>query len=344
MTAKTDILKTNHLIKLTSAEIANLWTSYFNDSLAVCTIGRFLAHIEDKEIEAVLQKALDLSNAHIKKLTSFYNEEKITIPHGLNIEEDVYPDAPRLFTDNFYLFYIQNIGKIGMGTYTLALSNSARLDMCEYFSECLKESIALFNKATEVMLTKGAFIRAPYIPDDRKVEYVEKQSYLGGLFSDPRPLNVVEISNIYFNLIQNQLGRTLLTGFSQVAKSPKVREYMIKGREISEKHVEIFDSMLNEEFLPSSSSWDTLATDSIVAPFSDKLIMLHVTMLNAAGIGHYGLSLGTSARKDLGADFLRLMLEIIAYTEDGANLMIDEGWLEQIPQAINRTKLAESKI
>ena len=339
-----DALKSEHVIKLTSAEIANLWTSFFNDTLAVCTIGQFLAHIEDKEIEAVLQSAYKLSKAHIEKLISFYHEEKITIPHGLNTEKDVYPNAPRLFTDNFYLFYIQNIGKVGMSSYALALSNSARLDMCEYYSECLHESIGLFNKVTEVMLTKGAFIRAPYIPDNRKVEYVEKQSYLGGLFSEPRPLNVVEISNIYFNLIQNQLGRTLLTGFSQVAKSPKVREYMVRGREISDKHVEIFGSILSKEFLPSASSWDTLGTESTVAPFSDKLMMLHVTMLNAAGIGHYGMSIGTSARKNLGADFLRLMLEIIAYTEDGANLLIEEGWLEQIPQALNRTELAENKV
>jgi len=48
-----DALKSEHVIKLTSAEIANLWTSFFNDTLAVCTIGRFLAHIEDKEIEAI---------------------------------------------------------------------------------------------------------------------------------------------------------------------------------------------------------------------------------------------------------------------------------------------------
>lgn len=343
MTVKTETLKTEHVIKLTSAEIANLWTSYFNDTLAVCTIGHFLANIKDKEIEAVLQSAYAISKAHIGKLISFYNEEKITIPHGLNLEEDVYPNTPRLFTDDFYLFYIQNIGKIGMASYTLALSNSARLDMCEYYSECLHESIGLFNKATEVMLSKGEFVRAPYIPDTCKVEFVEKQSYLGGLFQEPRPLNFVEISNIYFNLIQNQLGRTLLTGFSQVAKSPKLREYMVRGREISDKHVEIFGSILSKEFLPSASSWDTLATDSTVAPFSDKLMMLHVTMLNSAGIGHYGMSIGTAARKDLGADFLRLMLEIIAYSEDGANLMIEEGWLEQIPQAINRTKLAESK-
>jgi hypothetical protein len=336
-------LKTAHVIKFTAAEIANLWTSYLNNTMAVCTISRFLAHVEDKEIETVLKLAFEHSKTHIKKLKSFFNEEKLTVPQGFSSENDVYQDAPRLFTDNFYLLYIQNLGKIGMSTYTLALSNSARLDMCEYYTECLHESTGLFNKVTEVMLTKGVFIRAPLIPDTHKVDFVEKQSYLSGLLGKKRPLNVIEITSIYFNLIQNQLGRTLLTGFSQVAQSAKVRDYMVRGREIADKHVEVFGSILSNEFLPSSSSWDTLATESTSATFSDKLMMMHVSMLNSAGIGHYGMSIGTASRKDLGADFLRLMMETIAYSEDGANLMIENAWMEQPPQAIDRDKLVESK-
>jgi hypothetical protein len=339
----TSTMKTDHLIKLTSAEIANLWTSYLNDTVAVCILGRFLAHIEDKEIETVIKSAYELSKAHIEKLKAFFNEEKLTVPQGFSIDNDVYQDAPRLFTDNFYLFYIQNIGKIGLEHYTLALSNSARLDMCEYYTECLHESTGLFNKTTEIMLTKGVFIRAPFIPDTQKVDFIEKQSYLAGLLGKHRPLNVVEISNIYFSFIQNQLGRTLLMGFSQVAKSAKVREYMVRGREIADQHVNIFRSILNNEFLPTANSWDTGATDSTSETFSDKLMMMHVSMLNAAGIGHYGIGIGTSMRKDLGADFLRLMMEVIAYSEDGSNLMIENGWLEQMPQAADREKLAQSK-
>jgi hypothetical protein len=337
----TNAPETKHLIKLTSAEIANLWTSYLSDTLAICTIGVFLAHVEDKEIKSILEYAISLSIGHQQKLLSFFKEEKLTIPDGFSVKDDVY-GAPRLFTDDFYLFYIQNIGKIGMANYTLCLANSARLDMCEYFSECLHESIKLFNKTTELMLIKGAYIRAPYIPDNNKVEYVQNQGYLQGLFHK-RPLNVIEVSNIYFNLIQNQMGRTLLIGFSQTAKSEKVRAYMVRGREISDKHVEVFGSMLSKEFLPSASAWDTLATESITAPFSDKLMMMHVSSLNAAGVGHYGQCIGVSSRADIGASFLRLMLETIAYAEEGTNIMIENAWLEQPPQAIDRAELVHNK-
>lgn len=219
--------QTQHKIELTSAEVANIWQSYMNDTSAICTISTFLSHVEDTEIRSVLEYAMQLSQAHVQKLQSFFTEEQIPVPQGFSIETDVNKNAPRLYTDDFYLFYIQNVGKIGLEGYAVNLSNSARLDMCEYYTECLSESARLLNKATEIMLSKGSFIRAPLIQKPKMVEFVQKQSYLAGWFGHQRTLNVIEMSNIYFNLIQNQLGRTLLIGFSQVAQSQKVREYFI---------------------------------------------------------------------------------------------------------------------
>jgi len=334
---------TEHKIEMTSAEVANIWSAFMNDTLAVCMLGSFLSHIEDQEVHAVLDGAMKISQTHVQKLKSLFTEEKLPIPDGFSETKDWSPGAPRLFTDDFHLFYLQNLGKQGLELYAMSLANSARLDICEYFTECLSESAKLFNKATEVMLNKGTFIRAPYIPPAQKVEYVQQQHYLAGWFGHRRPLNAIEMSNIYFNLIQNQLGRTLLMGFSQVAASKQVREFMVRGRDIADKHVEIFGSLLSQEFLPSASIWDTLPTDSSIAPFSDKLLMFHTTALIANGIGRYGKSLGLSARRDLAANYVRLTAEIVQYTEDGANIMIENGWLEQPPQATDRDQLVKHK-
>jgi hypothetical protein len=335
--------QTEHNIKFTSAEIANIWANYMSDTAAICTLSSFLSQVNDKEIRSIIEFALQISGAHVQKLQAFFNKEQHPIPDGFSLKTDFNKEVPRLFTDDFYLFYIQNVGKIGMEFYTQSLSNCARLDVCEYFTECLNESARLLNKATEVMLKKGTFIRAPYIPTAKKVEYVQKQSYLASWFGHQRPLNAIEMSNIYFNMIQNQLGRSFLMGLSQVAKSQQVRDYMIRGRDISDKHVETFASLLSKEFLPSASAWDTLPTDSTFPPFSDKLMMYHTATLNAAGIAHYGRGLGLSPRRDIGAIYTRLTAEIVLFTEDGANIMIENGWLEQPPQATDRDQLTISK-
>jgi hypothetical protein len=333
--------QTEHNIKLTSSEIANIWTNYMSDTAAICILNAYMTHVEDKEIRSIIEFALQISKAHAQKLQAFFNEEQHPIPDGFSLKTDVNKEAPRLYTDDFYLFYIQNVGKIGMEFYTQSLSNCARLDVCEYFTECLNESARLLNKATEVMLKKGTFIRAPFIQTAKKVEYIQKQSYLAGWFGHRRPLSAIEISNIFFNMIQNQLGRAFLMGLSQVAKIQEVRDYMVRGRDISDKHVEIFGSLLSKEFLPSASAWDSLPTDSTIPPFSDKLIMFHTTTLTAAGIAHYGRSLGLSPRHDLGAIYVRLTAEVAHFAEDGANIMIENGWLEQPPQAIDRDQLAK---
>ncbi len=337
---ETTKLKTEHSVKLTSAEIGHLWTIYMNDSMSICTIGHFLSQVEDEQIQSILTFALTLAKAHIQKLQDLFTEEQLPVPDGFSEQADRNTEAPRLFTDDFYLFYIQNIGKIGLEGYTFALSTASRLDVCEYFTECLNESSKLLNKTTETMLNKGVFIRAPYIPLPQKVEYVQRQHYLAGLFGDRRPINAIEISNVYFNLIQNQLGRTLLIGFSQVAQSKEVRDFFIRGRDIADKHVEIFGSILGNEHLPSASTWDNVPTDSTTAPFSDKLMLFHVSALISAGISHYGRSLGTITRHDLGMMFTRLTSEVLAFAEDGAKLMIKNGWLEQEPQSADRDQLA----
>ncbi|SFK89614.1 Protein of unknown function [Paenibacillus sp. 1_12] len=334
-----DPIQVEHKVELTSAEIASLWTSYFSDTLSICTIGSYLKHVENPETKAILEFAYQNSQKHVQKLQSFFTEGKITVPDGFKEGVDTF-EAPRLYTDDFYLFYIENIGKVGMRQYTMALSNSARSDIRQYFTDCLDESVQIFNRSTDIMLANGTFIRAPYIPQPTAKEYVQKNSYFNAWFGPQRPLNVIEISGLYFNLTQNQLGRTLLMGFSQIAGTQQIRDYMLRGRNIADKHVEIFGSMLSQEFIPSASVWNTLPTSSTVSPFSDKMMMFHVTALNASGIAHYGTSLGMSARKDLSNHYIRLTAEVLAYAEEGAEIMIEHGWMEQPPQAPNRNKLA----
>ena len=75
-------------IRITSAEIAQLWAQYLNDSGSICILTFFLEKAEDAEIKPVIEYALDLSKKHIETLTSIFTEEKYAIPHGFKIEED----------------------------------------------------------------------------------------------------------------------------------------------------------------------------------------------------------------------------------------------------------------
>ncbi len=329
--------------ELTSAEIASLWSNYLSDSMAVQTISYTLSQVEDEDIRSVLEFALSLSQQHVQFIENLFTNEQIAVPDGFSTQ-DVNLNAPRLYTDDFFLLYIQNLGKLGMTTYTMALSNAARSDIVQYFKQNLSTSADLLDQATQVKLTKGIFSRAPYIPKPERVEYINDQHYLsGGWFSDKRPLNAIEITNLYYNIERNRVGAALIMGFSQVAQSPEVRKYLVRGRDISEKHVNIFNKIMHNDHLSTPSVWDAQPTDSTESPFSDKLMMFHITTMNTAGIGQYGAAIGSSQRTDLIATYTRLTAEIAKYAEDGANLMIKNRWLEKPPQAPDRNQIARDK-
>jgi hypothetical protein len=320
------------MAKLTSAELSQIWASYQNDTLAKCVLSYFLNHVEDTEIRPVLEHGLQLFQTHIQKLTTIFKAEGNAIPQGFT-EEDVNETAPRLFSDNYMLIYVQQMCKLGLNAYSVAVSLSTRKDIHAYNSERLREFIEWHSMANDVLLSKGLYVRPPSIPTQDKVSFVHSNNFLQGWFGKQRPLLSLEITNLFENTQRNALGVATLIGFSQVAESKAVASFMVRGKEIAAKHVEIFGSILREDDIPVPMTWDSEVTTSNVAPFSDKLMMAQTTALIAIGLGYYGTSMATSPRHDIATHYVRLMAEIGKYADDGAKIMIKNGWLEQPPIA-----------
>ncbi|WP_163538239.1 DUF3231 family protein [Gracilibacillus sp. YIM 98692] len=329
-------------VKLTAAELSQIWGTYQYDTLSKCLLQYFSATVEDPNIKDIVQHGLELSQSHIAKLTAFFHNENCPVPQGFT-DADVNVGAPQLYSDSYILYFMHQLGKLGINAFSVAVALSARSDIHAYFSNCLSEFTNLHKMATDLLLNKGLYIRPPHLPTPEKVEFVNKQSFLTGWFGNRRPLVSLEITNLYENIQRNALGVPTLIGFSQVASSKKVRQYMVRGKEIAAKHVEIFGSILREDDLPVPMSWDMEVTDSTVSPFSDKLMMFLTTGLISIGMGYYGTSMATTMRRDIQAHYSRLTSEIGKYAEDGANIMIDNGWMEYPPQAPDRDKLAKHK-
>lgn len=325
-------------IRLTAAEIGNLWNQYLTDSLAVCVLKYYVNKVEDAEIRPVIDFALGLSEQHVQRITEIFKNENYPIPQGFT-DEDVNLDAPRLFTDTFYLIYLQNMSRIGLIGYSLALPLMVRSDVCDFYNECLSTTTQLTEKVKNVILSKGIFTRPPYIPVPEMVDFVKKQSFLTGWFGDRRPLEAMEITQLFLCILTNVFGKALVMGYSQAAKSQEVREYMIRGKNIADKHVEVFTGLFRENDLSLPQTWDSEVMDSTVPPFSDKLMMFHTRVLSMAGVGNYGTGIATSVRHDIAAHYTRLAAEFAHYGEDGINIMIDNGWMEEPPHAANRKTL-----
>lgn len=327
--------------ELTSAEIANLWMAYINNTLSICLLKHFLAVVEDIEIKSEIEFAHQLAKNYVSAITKIFNKENIPLPDGFS-DKDVKPNAPRLFTDIVLINFIKSLSKVGMGTYSLAFTLSSRNDTRALFKYCIESTLELDERVTTVLKNKGLYIRPPYIPLPEQVRYVKKTSFLAGfLTSEKRPLTALEITHLFANFDSNVLGETFMMGFAQVAESKQVRELIWRGKEMAEKHKILFSEKLIEDNVPSPSPWDSGVTTSTIAPFSDKLILFLTTFLMASGIGNYGMAMAGSPRTDIALMYERLKIEIGLFAADGAKLLIENGWFEEPPQSVNRKQLSK---
>ncbi|WP_077212198.1 DUF3231 family protein [Bacillus dakarensis] len=331
-------METEQHIRLTSAEISSLWGTYISNSMSICVLRYLIEKAEDAEIKKVLELALEIANKSLEDAGYIFNKENYPLPIGFT-DEDVNIKAKRLWSDEFSLQYLNQMAKSGFTAYGMSVGMSSRKDIREYFNKNLHLNTELNSKIKDTLLSKGLYIRPPYISPPDKADYVKKQSFLTGWFGDRKPLLGIEIAHLFHNIETNAVGKMLIMGFSQVAEQQDSRDFFTRGKKISSKHIEVFGSILKEEDIPVPMSWSMDVTDSQEAPFSDKLMMFHITMLNGTGIGNYGLAMAGSTRRDLITHFVRLAAEIGQYAEDGANLMIKHGWLEEPPQTVDREKL-----
>ncbi|MHB8158070.1 MAG: DUF3231 family protein [Desulfocucumaceae bacterium] len=325
-------------VRLTSSELANLWASWMESSMKECIIKYFLNIVDDREIIDVLEYTLGIAEKHLKRLTQLYQKESHPIPQGFT-DGDVNLDAPRLFTDAFILSFLLDLAKARLDGYSTALQMATRADVRKYFTECIADPVEILNRTVNVMLSKGIYLRPPFIPMPERVDFTKKQSYLTGYFGKKRPLTSISISHLFEGLQRNSFRESLLTAFSQVAQSDQVRRFMQRGKQISDKQIQVFSSLLMEDGLPVSLSWDSGSTDSNIAPFSDKLMMGHVRASTVVLIGEYGKAISADPRHDLNITFSRLIAEAGKYAEDGINIMIDNRWFEEPPQSIGRNIL-----
>ncbi|RSK26310.1 DUF3231 family protein [Bacillus sp. HMF5848] len=329
-------------IRLTSTEIGGLWTTYIQDSATICFLQYFKHHTKDKEILSIVKDTLSVSQRHIDRINQIFEKEQFPVPNAFS-EKDYSLSTPPLFYDLFALSFIYGLSRISMPTYGNITSTVARLDIVNFFSECIVDSKNLYQKALNLMLSKGIYDRPPKISYPKEVAFVSDKAYVGHIIGSKRPLNVLELTELFFQIEQNYFGSILLTAFLQTVKDEKIKKYFKKGKKLTEKIISLSNEILLDDGFHGNIPVSMEITDSTDAPFSDKLMLYIINSLNSSGINYLGHAISRSSRKDLSSRYIRLLPDLLTYSEDGLDLLIERSWLEQPPQSIDRNKLIDQE-
>ncbi|MEH7333215.1 DUF3231 family protein [Neobacillus drentensis] len=326
-----------HTARLSSAEIGGLWATYLQESMSVCLIKYFIYHNQDEEIKSLLQQSLEISESHVLQIGSIFKNEGIPIPDGFS-ENDIDLTAPPVFYDMFALSFVYSLSRLGMINTSFITVNVAREDVMEFFLTMINQASHLYQTSTNLLLSKGIYDRPPMIPYPKHVEYIKKKSYIKG-FGEKRPLNSIELTEIFFNTERNYFSILLCMGLLQVIKDKEIHSYIKEGKAISEKQIRVFNDILMKEELLGNIPTAMEVTDATVSPFSDKLVVMLFHSLNAIDITLLGHALSLSMRTDLALHYQKFMIEIMLYAEKGFNILVERGWAQQAPQAVDRKNL-----
>ncbi|MFG6115590.1 DUF3231 family protein [Halobacillus sp. MO56] len=331
--------KKRYTKQLTSAEMGKLWATYQGNTMGKCVLSYFIRHVEDDAIKKVVERALDLTNTFMKDIKRIFNEADFPIPVGFT-EEDVNLEAPRLFYDEFYLHYLRYLAKAGISIYSAAIPLMTSKETRDFFVGSLKKTTELTTNVHDLLTAMGALGNTPAAPSPAGVDFVNRQSFLHGYIGEVRPVHGLEAAHLYDNLQNDITSKALILGFCQGARDRRVLKFLNRGRKINVSHIDKFTNKLKEDNMAAPSLLDHLVTPSTVPPFSDKLMVFHKIDMFSMKIRNYANGSSLNGRKDIGALYARCLLDVSLYTEDGANIMIDNGWMEQPPIMIDRYQLA----
>src|SRR6478735_1343900 len=303
-------------IPLSSSEIATLWMTYQQKTMIRRMLEYFITHAEDDQAKEIMQDTHMQVVNYIEDIKTILKNEGAAIPVGYT-EKDVNVVVPKLY-DNMFLRLLK---EISMGLHTLHLTMSYRKDMISLYKELTAFTQSGYDKCVDYLQEKNVLPRPPAVSVPKTVKFAEGTDYMNGihLFSSKRALNTVEVAHIYYAIETNVLGMQMITGFAQVVSD--------------------YSKILLESDIQTPATWGAKATESKVAPFSDKLMMYCVSLFCSFGLGSNALGTAFSLRGDLPLTLVSTAKDILTYGQDGGKIMAKNGWLEEPPSMEDRNDL-----
>lgn len=329
-------------VPLTSSELGNLWLTYQEKTMFMRFLEHFLEYVENKEIQQILMESYEGSAQTVESLKDIFQQEGAVIPVGFT-ENDVNKGVPKLFGYLYEPMFLHMMSKIETNLFALYSTMSYRKDIRILFKRLTANAQETFDHCAQFLLDKGVLARPPYMSVPKEVNFVKDDHYLSGynFLKETRSLNAIEISLIHHAIETNLTGMQLMIGFAQVANDKEVKEYFGKGMRLAKDIETTLGEFLRQDYIEPPATHAGKATNSTVAPFSDKIMMYITNLLSIFGLGSNSLGGAFSLRSDLTMTMARIAPKIHNFAKEGGEIMIKNGWMEEPPPVEDRKALAK---
>lgn len=328
---------------ITSSELGILWLTYQQITMLLRVLEYFIEKADDEKARTIMTDLYKVLDPNVAKIQNILQSEGAVVPIGF-MAQDVNKGVPKLYDNGFDIMFIRLLKEIGMGMHTLNITMAYREDIILYFKELTVITQEAYNACTQYLLEKGMLARPPYVSMPQSVMFVQDAKYLSGLnpFTKKRPLNTIEVANLYHAIESNTIGIQMITGFAQCANESEVKKFFSEGLELAKSFVADLTNIFLQSDIQAPNPSGGNATLSTLAPFSDKLMLYCTSLFCSFSMGSGAVGTAFSLRNDLPLKISIFMKDIYEYAHKGGKLMIKNGWMEEPPQMADRKQLTNA--
>jgi hypothetical protein len=322
------------------SEVGSLWQTYQEKTLIMRFLEYFIEKSDDNQAKNILGGLWQELNFYVKEMEDIFSKQGMVIPVGFTAE-DVRIGAPKLFDNGFDVMFVRILKEVSMGLYTLGMNMTYNKEVMAIYEGLTTVTQKIYKLSTLYLLEKGILSLPPKVSMPTKNEFIKSKKFMEGhMFSgNKRTLTDLEVGILHHNLEANNIGMQLITGFAQCAQNPEAKQYFIKGKELAKKQIKVMEDLLLEADVQLSATSGATVTASTVPPFSDKLMMHCIYILNGFSIVGSGTGAFFSLRNDIAMKSMLLAKDIYFYAQEGIEILIKNGWFEEPPQMEDRSKI-----
>ncbi|GGH78738.1 hypothetical protein JOD43_001569 [Pullulanibacillus pueri] len=320
-------------MRMNAAELGALWMTYHKKTMILRILEYFIETSDQpkaKSLMAGLWEKLDKKVTQIKKIIE---NDGATVPSGF-AKDDVNLKAPKLFDHGFDIMFCRILKEISMGMYVLHLTIAYRQDIIELYRDLTELTQTYYQLFTEYLLKEDLLARPPFTIMPHSTDTINDPHYLKGtnLFGDKRQLNTVEFGYLYHGIETNITGMQLMTGFAQCCKDEKVKDYFMKGMELSKHILKGTTNLLLQDNIQVPVTPGGTVTNSTESPFSERLMMFCTYLLCGFSLGSQSFGAAFNLRNDLILKQGLFGKDVYEFAREGIKIMVSKGWYPEPPK------------
>jgi spore coat protein CotF len=308
-------------------ELGFLWYLQSSSNMINLLLKYLSETSEDTDLRNTLNEIYETSTFQEQEATQLLSEEGYK-DTPFFMEDDIYSSTTKLFSDQLIIEILKHITSNGLRSLAVQYVDLTDYKVKNFYKKLLNDVIQLDFSLLKLLNDKDLL-------QNNSFSYEKVDERDGKLFkvasTQQRPLNAVELANMFSSLQCNNVGVALCIGFSEVVEDMDTKKFILEGKKLAFYQSASLSDIYRENGIPTTTGLEAHVNKVKESPFSDKLIANLIMFLNPVSITNLQTAVVSSYKKDHIESIKELIKMIENYSEKGLKLLIRKNWFNEPP-------------